>query len=398
MEGAVASAWGEGARPKKNRHKNKSASTNIDKNTARNYSLDVAHVPATQMQPGSSLFAPDMAPETHSEASANVRITRQMNRNLQQQQNLVTQSHVLPISHAAATIVRDANHTNPPMGAVNQTQGVLSTTNNIHITSAHQMAAHTIPITMTGNSVTASTNQINPLMASSGQVLGGLSTGNCVSVNQSVPSHIMPINMTGNIAQAAISRDTHQVNQSMAVPTQPREGFFAANGISANTYPTVHNVPSWSQPSQPHYAQNGMVNQLPPAQIMHTIKNSPEIQSAAGQSVQALETNQISNLQGKKPVSGRFNVKGAAEANPLIRWPNECVPVPLNSARPRFDDITQGQFLQGFITNVIDVSDPYMKTTKSNLDMAVKSWLHQLDFYCFLSVTLPHFLLSILFQ
>ena len=49
------------------------------------------------------------------------------------------------------------------------------------------------------------------------------------------------------------------------------------------------------------------------------------------------------------------------EPNPLLRWPNENLPIEDNGAHPSYDQMSLAQFLQGFLSTVMDLNLPVYK-------------------------------------
>ena len=64
-------------------------------------------------------------------------------------------------------------------------------------------------------------------------------------------------------------------------------------------------------------------------------------------------------------MSGRYNYKEAMEANPLIRWQNENIPL-YEGARPSYDDLNQAQFVCGVLATIQDLALPMYKDAMMN--------------------------------
>ena len=62
-------------------------------------------------------------------------------------------------------------------------------------------------------------------------------------------------------------------------------------------------------------------------------------------------------LQGKRKRSGRYNTTGNPVTVAYRRWPNEAILVGQSRKHVTFDELTQTQFLMGFIKNVNDTMD-----------------------------------------
>ena len=57
----------------------------------------------------------------------------------------------------------------------------------------------------------------------------------------------------------------------------------------------------------------------------------------------------------KRKNRGRVNTIEPPELNPLLRWPNENIPLNIDAKRPSFEDLSQPQFAAGFLANVLQV-------------------------------------------
>ena len=55
--------------------------------------------------------------------------------------------------------------------------------------------------------------------------------------------------------------------------------------------------------------------------------------------------------------SSRYNVSDTPHSKPHLRWPNESCVIGTATKRVNFDELTLGQFVIGFINNVLDTQD-----------------------------------------
>ena len=77
-------------------------------------------------------------------------------------------------------------------------------------------------------------------------------------------------------------------------------------------------------------------------------------------------------------VTGRVNIKGPQDPNPLTRWPNENFPIGEGGKRPSFDDLSQSQFVSEVLANILELSLPIhrvamIKELKAVMDTTTNS-------------------------
>ena len=117
-----------------------------------------------------------------------------------------------------------------------------------------------------------------------------------------------------------------------------------ASSTVGGVFPLSDAQPSTSQWHAPSALDGNIVTQgqsnLSPSQQMHEIeyRNSPQINAVADSRMQAIAT----QLKGK--ISGRLNVKGPMEPNPLLRWPNENLAITEDGVHLSFDQLSLAQF------------------------------------------------------
>ena len=99
---------------------------------------------------------------------------------------------------------------------------------------------------------------------------------------------------------------------------------------------------------------------MTPSQQMHDIRSNPQLHSLIDARIGEMEKQAQSPNTGK--MAGRYNVKGAMEANPLLRWPKENFPIGKGGQRPSFDDLAMSQFVSGMITSILDMNLPMYHT------------------------------------
>ena len=86
----------------------------------------------------------------------------------------------------------------------------------------------------------------------------------------------------------------------------------------------------------------------------------------------------IAAQAASKCTGGRHNIKHAAQPNPLIRWPNENLPVGEGARRPAYDELAEPQFVSGMILTILDIQLPMFRHAvlyelKAIMDMASSS-------------------------
>ena len=70
------------------------------------------------------------------------------------------------------------------------------------------------------------------------------------------------------------------------------------------------------------------------------------------------ELGQGNNINRKK--SGRHNTTDMPCAPVFRRWPNESCPMGATRKRTAYDDLSLGQFVVGFLTNILDTQNSEM--------------------------------------
>ena len=87
-------------------------------------------------------------------------------------------------------------------------------------------------------------------------------------------------------------------------------------------------------------------------------KSDPRIQALIVKHMQELEADsRAESTQGKRKRSGRYNTTGNPVAVAFRHWPNGAILVGQSRRQVTFDELTQTQFLMGFIKNVNDTMD-----------------------------------------
>ena len=70
--------------------------------------------------------------------------------------------------------------------------------------------------------------------------------------------------------------------------------------------------------------------------------------------------NELSHGNNRKK-SGRYNMADTSCAPPHLKWPNESCLTRSVRKRTAYDDLTLGQFVVGFVSNVLETANPEMK-------------------------------------
>ena len=125
---------------------------------------------------------------------------------------------------------------------------------------------------------------------------------------------------------------------------------------SAVNHPVVQQEPT-TYVSEPLFSQTS--RELTGAPSMDLLKANPVIQRLVEERVAVLEARMWSELsQGNtinnRKKSGRYNVTDTPCAPVHLRWPNEACPAGATRKCTPYDDLTLGQFVTGFLTNVLD--------------------------------------------
>ena len=91
-------------------------------------------------------------------------------------------------------------------------------------------------------------------------------------------------------------------------------------------------------------------------QMMDMLRSNPLIQQMVEERMAILETKMKIELQrgmSHRRKSNRYNVLDT-HSTPHLRWPNESCVIGTATKRGNFDELTLGQFVIGFINNVLD--------------------------------------------
>ena len=92
-----------------------------------------------------------------------------------------------------------------------------------------------------------------------------------------------------------------------------------------------------------------------------TWKQDSRIQAIVADRIQQIEQDvKAETTQGKRKRSGRYNVTDSSSNASFRRWPNEGILVGPSRKRVTFDELTQVQFIMGFVKNLNDTIDPLM--------------------------------------
>ena len=125
-------------------------------------------------------------------------------------------------------------------------------------------------------------------------------------------------------------------------------------------------------PATERHAVNNPVN--PPT--LDTLRSNPLIQQLVEERMAALEAKMKLEIQGgmqRRRKSGRYNVADTPHITPHLRWPNETCVIGTARKRVTFDELSLGQFVIGFINNVMDTQHvPTMKHMLTELVETVK--------------------------
>ena len=115
-----------------------------------------------------------------------------------------------------------------------------------------------------------------------------------------------------------------------------------------NPYPVTENF----VPSDPVVVQQ---------ESMESLRSNPVIQQLVEERVALLETrikNELQQGNVLRKESGRYNTADTPCGPVHPRWPNESCPVGVGRKRPAFGDLTMGQFVLGFLNNIMDTQHP----------------------------------------
>ena len=99
---------------------------------------------------------------------------------------------------------------------------------------------------------------------------------------------------------------------------------------------------------------------------LEALKANPFIQQLVEERVAVLESCMKSELQQgstQRKKSGRYSIADTPCGASHLRWPNESSPVGINRKRAIYDDLTLGQFVVGFLANVLGT--PHQDTCRN---------------------------------
>ena len=114
--------------------------------------------------------------------------------------------------------------------------------------------------------------------------------------------------------------------------------------------PVVHNT----LPVSEHVVAKPMMVQQ---QSTESLRSNPVIQQLVEERVALLETRMKNELQQGhvlRKKSGRYNTADTPCGPIHTRWPNESCPVGAGRKHPSLDDLFMGQFVIGFLNNIMD--------------------------------------------
>ena len=103
-------------------------------------------------------------------------------------------------------------------------------------------------------------------------------------------------------------------------------------------------------------------------QSLEALRANPFIQQLVEERVAVLESRMKSELQQGNQLckkSGRYNIADTPHCASHLRWPNESYLSGSQRKQTAYDDLTLGQFVAGFITNVLDTQ--HVDTMKNML-------------------------------
>ena len=125
--------------------------------------------------------------------------------------------------------------------------------------------------------------------------------------------------------------------------------------------PTVHNTQpiTVTRQAEPLFTQPQGET---PTQTIDFLRANPYIQRMVEERVSVLEARMKSEMaQGNnssRKKSGRYNISETSCAPVHLRWPNESCLTGATRKRTAYDDLTLGQFVVGFLNNVLDTANP----------------------------------------
>ena len=111
-------------------------------------------------------------------------------------------------------------------------------------------------------------------------------------------------------------------------------------------------------------AQSTIANEVPVVEqpsvlTLESLRSNPLVQRLVDERVAFLETKMKLELAQGTPTrkkSGRYNLSETPNPTPHLRWPNESCLIGTARKRTAYDELTFGQFVVGFIQNIMDVN------------------------------------------
>ena len=130
----------------------------------------------------------------------------------------------------------------------------------------------------------------------------------------------------------------------------------------------------WGAPSGLDGQEFGWQCHAQSTQQMHDIRSNPQLNATTSARMHDIENHAQGLGQGR--VTGRCNVKGPQDPNPLTRWPNENFPIREGAKRPSYDELSQS--VSGMLANVLELSLPMhrvamIREIKAVMDTATTS-------------------------
>ena len=107
---------------------------------------------------------------------------------------------------------------------------------------------------------------------------------------------------------------------------------------------------------------------------LDTLRSNPMIQQLVKERIAVLESKMKAEVQQgiyRRRKSGRYNVSETPHATPHLRWPNEACVIGTARKRTTFDELSIGQFVIGFVTNILDTH--HVETQRNMLTELVET-------------------------
>ena len=158
---------------------------------------------------------------------------------------------------------------------------------------------------------------------------------------------------TDSNIQTAKKQPTRDYNQNVLMHTDQFGNPVLVQGIADQ--PVVYSQVQAQQMQLPER----QLDANPTSQSLETLRANPFIQQLVEERVAILESTMVkSELQQGNQLrkkSGRYNIADTPHCPSHLHWPNESYLSGSQRKRTPFDDLTLGQFVAGFITNVLDI-------------------------------------------